>query len=891
MSVIKSALQGALFFGQIHYQMSSEPLTTAKLADRIRRQAALSRSVLFAGAGISARVGIPIWKDLLIKLAEVCTEYGDELSAKQIEKKASAGDYLGAASIYKLCTDIPQGESLKRLVSLLSPKISDQNLDKLTSLLGVGFEAAVTTNFDRVLHDVYARTAGRSARALELDDDTFKATPMLSEFYVARIHGRIEKPEKLILDVDGYKSVQKNGQYLDFLIALLTQRPCCFIGFSFYDPAIENILSIYNEKYGPNPPHLHLAVIPSSASKDLGLKLRQVNIEVVYYDPKNNHHDLWQALREASIAKETTAIPQSNDTALEANFPRFKRFAAFNYAQLATRSHQAPLIETSKQAIAFSVIEQGGKKGKEDHEYHADITGLLHLGLEAAGKFFVEAASGLVASGYVDRKHGRLVIIKKIPDLLEEKLHKLCGALVDRIRVLTGERIPEKYQPHLSTIIEKVFLARAWDLAAFYAGAKIGYPADLLPTIDAVLDEAKMRGEIPSVGSIRIGLGDFLQRPTDSEAKILAEIGRAAFAIQILFSSPRQALRAQFLLPSRIYLDSNFLMPAIVPGHPTQQLYAAVLDRVKLAAKQSNLSLELVVAFQFANEIVAHRDLAIQTVRRLALEEPENMRRHVAMMGAHNGNVFVSAYASAIGRAHRKTPFADFLKSVAPYKNEKELEEFLKGRGVKVVIQDPKKFKGFEKIKTLLEIGYAHGDIRLWASKEPVLVSHEAAQLAQLMSELESNVHSLFITADLRLANVIYTDNHLRALSGAIMSGFGFVGMVDLLLGVKVDAQSFTRLVWSSPKTSDEERLRDFLLQRALAEYDSALTRKMPEIIDASVSAAKEEVERRGIKLSDSGNVETLVKTHDVMDRMEDHFFENMKEAMDKDEGRKKGSG
>jgi hypothetical protein len=108
--------------------------------------------------------------------------------------------------------------------------------------------------------------------------------------------------------------------------------------------------------------------------------------------------------------------------------------------------------------------------------------------------------------------------------------------------------------------------------------------------------------------------------------------------------------------------------------------------------------------------------------------------------------------------------------------------------------------------------------------------------------------------------------------------------MVDLLVGADVDAQSFARLIWTTPRTPDEVRLRDFLLQRALASYDAALAKRMQAVIEESTKAAQIEIERRGIFLNETRDIEGMKRAHDVLDRMENQFFAKMGEAMDKSE-------
>jgi hypothetical protein len=70
---------------------------------------------LFAGAGVGAHAGLPTWFEFMEHLSTVTRIY-EPLSADLIRKRAESGNFLGAATVYKSCHEIPQGELLKQMV-------------------------------------------------------------------------------------------------------------------------------------------------------------------------------------------------------------------------------------------------------------------------------------------------------------------------------------------------------------------------------------------------------------------------------------------------------------------------------------------------------------------------------------------------------------------------------------------------------------------------------------------------------------------------------------------------------------------------------------------------------------------------------------------------------
>jgi hypothetical protein len=123
------------------------------------------RCILFAGAGVAARAGLPVWGSYLEQLAEVVESY-EAMLARLIRKRILEGSLLLAAHYYKTCTEIPVGE---KLAKLSEPFQSGRyNPERLVPLVRLPFTSIVTTNYDRSLHDAYASAHKVAALPVEL---------------------------------------------------------------------------------------------------------------------------------------------------------------------------------------------------------------------------------------------------------------------------------------------------------------------------------------------------------------------------------------------------------------------------------------------------------------------------------------------------------------------------------------------------------------------------------------------------------------------------------------------------------------------------------------------------------------------------------------------------
>jgi hypothetical protein len=107
---------------------------------------------------------------------------------------------------------------------------------------------------------------------------------------------------------------------------------------------------------------------------------------------------------------------------------------------------------------------------------------------------------------------------------------------------------------------------------------------------------------------------EMLRHPDRREETVLGELGRLSFGIELLLQSGRSAIYG-FALPEVVYLDSNVLMPAIVPGNPKRKAYLSAIQRLQEAASKSGGTLTVHISDDFLNEIISHRRRAIEIFR------------------------------------------------------------------------------------------------------------------------------------------------------------------------------------------------------------------------------------------------------------------------------------
>jgi hypothetical protein len=853
-------------------------LSRAELAKKIKTQAAKANSVLFAGAGIGVRVGLPSWYDFIEHLAEVCDEVGDPESALSIRARAKSGSLTRAATVYKTSDRLPPAELFTRMAAPFRKQIEDVVLNRIHPLVGLRFTGIVTTNYDRSLHDAFAQVYGRVPRLIE-KDDSLRAAAFLSESFIARIHGRAEHPESMVVDTGDYAALAHNDLYADFLLDVLKRRPCLFVGFSFLDPAINQVLSTFERLLSPQYPTLHVAVLPTSSDPSLAEALARVNIQPLFYDDEHEHRALWRAVRDAYSHNALVAErpPQPAPPVLNAGMHRFMAFA---YAQAQTRKIQGPLLGIVIQGIIVELLSVEPRSDHPTQEIVSRVAREVHLGESESEQIIAEAIERLKGGGVITGSSNSLRLEKAPENNLDGHLERLANSVGARARVREGVRVTDGDLRAVKSILEQLFVVRSWDLAAHFAGTATGWASDLLRVIKDLVRASGRQRALSAPSSIERAIFDLIENPDGEESALLVDIGRTAFAVQLVLASPRQALLQQHALPERIYLDASILLPAITNGHPLRPAYQDALQRLDTARRRFGSSLEIAVGQQFLNEVISHRKIAIDMVNALELEDQATLRKHITFYGAENTNVFVGAYASHVGRESKPIRFMEFLRDTAPYETEDELAVYLKGMGIVPVAMEYYfgNNRHYAEIFSALKQGYeeiGRGD------KDTVLVEHESQQLVRLHLDLGEGQRGVFATQDFQMVRAVQRTPKIRYLSHLLFSHVGLLSMIDVMIGLEADERSLARIMWGVARTDSEQAIREYLIDRALQVFHDAKAASVAQELAEKLAPAAAREAGNGLLLRPR-SFEDAARTASFMDRYEDQFFKMMQEAMDR---------
>lgn len=852
------------------------PLSTDEVSRKIRDFVSEPNAVCFAGAGVGARAGLPTWHRYLEGLAVAAERYDPEL-ATVMRSRIASNRLPEAAEFFKLA-DMPDGVKYDELKAPFASNKYDHKA--LKALASLPFTAFVTTNYDRAIHDAWADVRGRTLVCAELGDSTLSRAIHWTDVYIARIHGRAELPASMVLSSSDYRRLLEDREYEDFLVHVLENQRCLFVGFSFMDPALRAVLSFYKTKLGPDFPSRHLALIPSGAAS-LQSELASFNIETATYEPdalegSRGHPSVW-----AAIAKAARSVRGPNATQRPAPFPaaledaRSLFLSAYVHRSFGTEL--LPMRTRVVEGLILGIVSDQAE-GMSKAQVVVRLREHIRLSVEEAQGVVDEALAQLLVAGRCHMSGDRIVAEPQ-EQTLDRDLARLTSGAQARLKVREGASFdmatPGRH------VLEEVLLMRGWDIGAHFAGVNVSGSVNV-----RVLEEAVERHCVAVSrfhrSQIVAAIHHLLTRPDDEEAAILSDFGRLAFAVDMVLQHGRSALLHPSTLPVKVYLDASVLMPALVNGHPLRPVYADAIRRWRTAATSAGLRPQVFVAEEFLEEIIRHRELGIASVERSNLEDPEALSKYVLFYGADKVNVFVGAYASWVGRFKSDIAFRPWLAEHAPYDNVAALRRYLSNAefqtvGLTITAGQDERLL-YRAMAAELEDAYDAMHDR--HPKPAVLIRHEAAQLARIASDLRRSARSVFVSADYRLRRAA-TGPVLGEAGASILSHVGFVALVDFLVGLEPEPRSLTRLMWGVRLVDEDgghrSSLRAYFTDRALQRYDAAAMLALSEVIDRVLDDAVGAAQREDLNFN---SLEDQARVATFLDRFEVGFFETMDAAM-----------
>jgi len=248
----------------------------------------------FVGAGMSVDLGFPTWKKFISNLAEYhdrqeIIEYLQEkdcdmeIAASRVRRTITDEDFFRAYCEPIFNRPITENQITGSAVELLPRLFQDTHI--------------VTTNYDHVLSNVYARCGKFMEEKNYTNEETIRTIMFLHAPAIIKLHGGFGLENDYIFTKEQYDKVYNNIDFQNTLRHILMHRPLLFLGCSLIH---ERFLDTWSQIIANGGPMYHYAIMPEEKNEIkqelLHNKLKEYHITPIWYP--EGRHDLVRTLLE-----------------------------------------------------------------------------------------------------------------------------------------------------------------------------------------------------------------------------------------------------------------------------------------------------------------------------------------------------------------------------------------------------------------------------------------------------------------------------------------------------------------------------------------------------------------------------------------------------------------
>jgi len=214
------------------------PISKATFVNKFVSELAESNAAVFVGAGLSKAAGYVDWPGLMAQLAE-------EINLDAYKE----ADLVALAQYYLNSKGNNRDQITRALVSQFSDVHEPTESHKVLARLPL--KTIWTTNYDALLERALITNGKRVD--IKYTTEQLKTTKPGRDVTLYKMHGDVEHAHNAILTRDDYERYYRTHEpFITALSGALVSTTFCFLGFSFNDPNLQQILSHVRVFYGGN---------------------------------------------------------------------------------------------------------------------------------------------------------------------------------------------------------------------------------------------------------------------------------------------------------------------------------------------------------------------------------------------------------------------------------------------------------------------------------------------------------------------------------------------------------------------------------------------------------------------------------------------------------------
>lgn len=274
----------------------SDPVTDAALRPALVNFVRERRAVLFVGAGLSRPAGYPSWRGLMeVVLRATAGRTGDASTQAELSALLEAGRYPELAD---QCREVLGRARFAALLREELGRPAPPPEPTHRAIVETPYAAIVTTNFDTLLEQAYARWGLESVPKAPTSAQLGRQGTLLLDrtLFILKAHGSIHDETSLVLTSEDYRRIiHANPAFQQVMAAILLTHAVIFVGYSLSDPNFRLLLESQLTVFGTEAPPRY-ALMEGVGHVEAQVLDRTTGIEVIPY-PRGEHQSVARFLR------------------------------------------------------------------------------------------------------------------------------------------------------------------------------------------------------------------------------------------------------------------------------------------------------------------------------------------------------------------------------------------------------------------------------------------------------------------------------------------------------------------------------------------------------------------------------------------------------------------
>ncbi len=279
------------------------------------------RCVLFVGAGLSLAAGYPGWRDLMLTIVR---ETASRLKLGSRKKELLALVRKSKfAEVADQCRTLLGRSTFSEILRASLAREADPPADTHRAIVRTPYACIVTTNFDTLLEDAYAKWSDIGVPKAPTGAELAQHGTLLLDgaFFILKAHGTIHEDASMVFTSEDYRRItHANPAFQSMMSAILLSHAVLFVGYSLNDPNFRLLLDSQLTTFGSEAPPRY-ALMENVGEAEKQILRRTTGIEVISF-PKGAFGEVAGLLQYLDDAA-APAIPRAGaNTTPKAAAPR-----------------------------------------------------------------------------------------------------------------------------------------------------------------------------------------------------------------------------------------------------------------------------------------------------------------------------------------------------------------------------------------------------------------------------------------------------------------------------------------------------------------------------------------------------------------------------------------